>query len=117
MTGRECDILKHILNYCAEIGETMARFGDSYAIFREDKDYKNSVAMNVMQIGELSTHLPDELRASYPDIPWKDIRGMRNLVAHHYGKIDEAVLFEIIQKDIPALSESIGRLLTEAGIA
>ncbi len=113
MTSRECNILQHILNYCTGIKETVARFGDSFDTFCEDRDYRNSVAMGVMQIGELSTHLSEEFKTSYPDIPWKDIRGMRNVVAHHYGKIDETILFEIVQRDISPLAEKVGQILAD----
>lgn len=114
MTSRECSVLKHILNYCQEIDETVARFGDSFPVFRGDRDYKNSVAMSILQIGELSTQLSDEFKAFYPDIPWKDIRGMRNVMAHHYGKLDETILFEIVKKNIPELEQFLEGVLAEA---
>ena len=111
MTSREYEILKHILAYCREIKETVARFGDSFELLQGDLDYKKSIAMSVLQIGELSTHLSEELRSEYPDVPWKDIRGMRNIVAHHYGKMDETILFEIAHQDIPELGSFLENLL------
>ena len=112
MTGSECDILKHMLSYCREIDSTVIRFGDSLELLRADLDYRKSIAMSVLQIGELSTHLSEEFRSEHPDVPWKDIRGMRNVVAHHYGKMDETVLFEIVHQDIPELESFLKSLLT-----
>ncbi len=43
MTSRECEILKHILSYCREISETVARFGDSLALLQADLDYRNGL--------------------------------------------------------------------------
>jgi len=116
MTSRECDILKHILAYCREVDDTVSRFGDSLALLHDDLDYRKSIAMSVLQIGELSTHLSEEFRDEYKDIPWRDIRGMRNIVAHHYGKIDENVLSEIIHKDIPELESFIETILHDGDL-
>lgn len=117
MNNREYDILEHILQYCQEINETVARFGNSYEVFSQDRDYKNSIALSVLQIGELSTHLSDDFQALYPDIPWKDIRGMRNIVAHHYGKMDTGILFEIVKNNIPELERQIDAMLLEAQLS
>lgn len=114
MNNREYDILEHILQYCHEINETVARFGDSYEAFKQDRDYKNSIALSVLQIGELSTHLSEDFQVLYPDIPWKDIRGMRNIVAHHYGKMDTEILFEIVKSNIPELEQQLDAMLLEA---
>lgn len=113
MNNREYDILRHILRYCQEVDETVARFGDSYEVFTQDRDYKNSIALSVLQIGELSTHLPENFQTLYPYIPWKDIRGMRNIVAHHYGKLDTNILFEIVKNNIPELEQFVERIMVE----
>lgn len=113
MNSREYNILNHILRYCQEINETANRFGKSFESFSQDRDYKNSIALSVLQIGELSTHLSEDFKAAYPDIPWRDIRGMRNIVAHHYGKLDEGILFEILQNNIPELERMVGAVLTQ----
>lgn len=115
MTSRECEIPQHIRLCCQEINETVARFGDSLELLQADLDYRKSIAMSVLQIGELSTHLSDEFRLEYPSIPWKDIRGMRNVVAHHYGKMDETLLFEIVHQDIPELELFLEKLLVQPG--
>lgn len=115
MTSRECEIPQHIRLYCQEINETVARFGDSLELLQANLDYRKSIAMSVLQIGEQSTHLSDEFRLEYPSIPWKDIRGMRNVVAHHYGKMDETLLFEIVHQDIPELELFLEKLLVQPG--
>jgi uncharacterized protein with HEPN domain len=116
MTSRECEILKHILSYCREISETVARFGDSLELLQADLDYRKSVAMSVLQIGELSTHLSEEFRSEHPGVPWRDIRGMRNVVAHHYGKMDETLLFEIVHQDVPELESFLEKLLAQPNL-
>ena len=48
---------------------------------------------------ELSNKLSDEFKETYNAIPWKAIRGMRNVVAHEYGKIDEITIWETTESD------------------
>lgn len=98
------DLLKHIVDYCHQIEEAHAQFGNSYEAFCSNSVYRNAVAMCVLQIGELSNHLTEDFRESTAeDIPWKQIRGLRNVVAHEYGNIDEESLWETITEDIPDL--------------
>lgn len=100
---RNIDILKRIVSYCDEITETKAYFGDSFEVFRSNSIYKNAVAMCVLQIGELSGQLTEGFKEKYSDVPWRNIKGMRNVVAHKYGSIDVETMWETLQDDIIVL--------------
>lgn len=67
-------ILEHILSYCDEIKATIDRFGDNVEIFINDIDYRKSVSLSILQIGELAGNLSDDYRSSTSEIPWKQIR-------------------------------------------
>lgn len=82
---RDLSILEHIVSYCEQIEQTMERFGPEYGTFRGDQIYRNAVALCILQIGELSGKLSDEFKAAYTDVPWRQIKAMRNIVAHSYG--------------------------------
>lgn len=58
---------------------------------------------NLELIGEAATHIPDEVRAATPNIPWRMIIATRNRLIHGYLGIDGDTLWSIIQDDIPAL--------------
>ncbi|MBV1789028.1 DUF86 domain-containing protein [Marinobacterium sp. D7] len=58
---------------------------------------------NLELIGEAATHIPDAVRDSYPEIPWRLIIATRNRLIHGYLGIDEDTLWSIIQDDIPEL--------------
>ncbi|MCL1807910.1 MAG: DUF86 domain-containing protein [Oscillospiraceae bacterium] len=110
---RNIDILHHIVSYCDEIDETMRRFGSSYTALTADKIYRNAVAMCILQIGELTCHLSDEFKAAYGDMPWQDIKNMRNIAAHHYGRFDIEKLWETISEDIPQLRRYCKQIIAE----
>lgn len=101
--SRNADVLKHIVSYCDQIGITMQRFGTEYTSFENDLVYKNATALCVLQIGELTTHLTEDFKQTYNDMPWTQIKALRNVVAHNYGKIDSQSLWETITEDIPKL--------------
>lgn len=106
MGNRDKSVLEHIKSYCEEIGSFIERFGDDYKIFIGDRAYFNAVAMCILQIGELSNSLSEEFRAETSGkIPWANIRGMRNIVAHAYGSLDENLVWETATNDIPELLE------------
>ncbi len=94
LDARDRDILKHILRYCEQTDEAHAVFAHSREQFAESSVYRNAVCMCVLQIGELVGQLSDDFKSKNDRIPWRRIRGMRNFVAHEYGKLDmDAVWF------------------------
>ncbi len=85
---RNVDLLMHIVDYCNEIKNTIKRFGNDYGTFSNDNVYQNAVALCVLQIGELTTHFTEDFKNTYDKMPWNQIKALRNVVAHNYGKID-----------------------------
>ena len=110
---RDRSVLTHMVSYCEQIEQTIARFGDSYDVFAADPIYRNAAALCILQIGELVGKLSDELRAAHTAIPWRQIKAMRNIVAHSYGTIDPEVTWEVMTEDIPRLKADCQAILEE----
>ena len=106
-------ILEHIIAYCCDIEEAVQRFGNSFEAFSNDKAYRNACAMCILQIGELGGHLSQEFRSSHPQMPWNEIKGTRNVMAHAYGSLSVQTTWETIQHDIPALKKFCTAVLNE----
>ena len=85
------------------MNEVRERFGDDYALFESDPIYRNAAALCILQIGELVGKLTDDFREQHPAVPWRQIKAMRNIVAHSYGSVDLETTWEIITSDIPDL--------------
>jgi uncharacterized protein with HEPN domain len=111
---RDRSILQHIVSYCEQIELTVARFGDSYAVFSSDQIYRNATALCILQIGELVGKLTDDFRAKHPAVPWRQIKAMRNIVAHSYGTVDSETTWEVLKDDIPALKQYCQTILQSA---
>jgi uncharacterized protein with HEPN domain len=103
LRDRDKTILKKIINYCDEIEFAHKEYNHSFEVFDANPTYRNSVCLCLMQIGELSIKLSDDFKDEYSNIPWKAIRGMRNVVAHEYGNIDTVTVWETVGNDIEKL--------------
>lgn len=93
-------ILLTIIKHCNIIEETKQHFGDEYEIFKDNSIYQNAILTPVTQIGELVKRLPAEFKQEYPQIPWRNIAGMRDIVVHNYETIDKLILWNVADKEI-----------------
>ena len=103
MQPHDRQVLEHILDYCNDIEECISRFGRDLVVFSDDKAYHDLISFYILQIGELSVRLSAELRAASADMNWAQMKGMRNIVAHHYGSLKLDILWKTAVSDIPAL--------------
>lgn len=92
INSRDGNIIKHIMEYCRQIEETNREFEDDYKAFISSNTYRNALSLCILQIGERVTVLSDEFKEAHPQIPWRDIKAMRNIVAHRYGTINQDML-------------------------
>ncbi len=66
---------------------------------------------NVELIGEATTHIPAAIRDGNPDVPWREIIGMRNRLIHGYIGVDHDSAWTVIQEAIPGLLPALRRIL------
>ncbi|MFO7793166.1 MAG: HepT-like ribonuclease domain-containing protein [Candidatus Saliniplasma sp.] len=62
---------------------------------------------------EATKYLSDNTRVSYPNVPWKDIAGMRDKLIHGYFGVDIDAVWDTVKRDIPELKEEIKRIIDE----
>jgi uncharacterized protein with HEPN domain len=68
---------------------------------------------NLELIGEAATHIPDEVRSTHPEIPWRMIIATRNRLIHGYLGVDDDTLWSIVRDDVPDLLASLQALERE----
>jgi uncharacterized protein with HEPN domain len=81
--------------------------------FLTDRKTVEAVVWNLQIIGEASKNVPEEIRSVYPDLPWRDMTGLRNIIVHQYFEINLDVIWKVIQNDLPNLERQIHRILYE----
>ena len=79
------------------------RFDD---LVKDDMMYY-AVVKNIEIIGEAANILTNEFKSEHPDTQWKLITGMRNYIVHEYFQVDNTVIWDVIQNDLPYLEAQI----------
>ena len=114
MKEYDAKILNKIIGYCDEIQKTHVFFNSDKDLFFDAEKgfvYRNSITMPILQIGELAKNLSDEFRQENKSIPWREITGMRDIFAHHYGALDYDLAWNTSTDDIPGLRRQLTELL------
>ena len=83
------------------------RFDD---LVKDDMMYY-AVVKNIEIIGEAANLLTNEFKSEHPDTQWKLITGMRNYIVHEYYQVDNTVIWDVIQNDLPYLEAQIKNYL------
>lgn len=85
--------------------------GYSFEQYLNDKKTQDAIARNFEILGEAASLVPEEVRSAFPDIPWKRVIGLRNIVIHHYFGIDHATIWFIIKEQLPTLRTQVIHLI------
>lgn len=76
-----------------------------------EKQY--AVKFAFVMLGEDAARISDEIQSKYPDIPWRKIKGLRNIVAHAYNKTDDEIIWITVTNDIEPLRQSLLQIKSE----
>jgi len=77
----------------------------------EEKILRLAVERKLEILGEAARRISDGFRGNHPEVPWKEIVGLRNIISHQYDKVDYAEVYEIVRNRIPTLIELIEPLV------
>lgn len=101
--------IRDILDAIAEIQNFTE--GMTFEDFQAEPKTVKAVLYNMAIIGESARNLPLEVEARYPEIPWIDVRGMRNVVIHEYFQVNLEIIWQTIQDDLIPLISCLCQLL------
>jgi uncharacterized protein with HEPN domain len=111
---KESSWLNDILNAISKI-ERHPRYAEGRAGYDADEYFRDVIQLNIERICEACKHLVDEYDydEKYPDVPWRQITGMRIILAHVYWNIEDDIVWDIVERDLPELKKQTQEWLSK----
>lgn len=101
--------LKHILESISLIETYTADI--SREDFLKSQQLQDSIIRRLEIIGEATKHLPAKFREQHPQVAWREIAGMRDMMIHEYFGIDLELTWKMVKDDLPALRKELSQIL------
>ena len=101
--------LKDIFTAMVAIQEFIV--GIDFETFASDDKTASAVVRKLEIIGEATKNVPKEIRREYPQVPWRQMAGMRDRLIHSYFEVDDLLVWETVKSQIPLLQPIIVQIL------
>ncbi len=111
LEDKDAAYLWDMLQAAKEAVEMMEHY--DLAAFIENRVLLRAAERIVEIIGEAARHVSANGQEATPDIPWREIIGQRNILAHEYGQIDHELLYKTVVSDIPELIRHLEKVLPD----
>ena len=100
-------IVEKMIKYCNKILDIKDKEELTKDKYMSSDIIQLAIDMCIFQLTELSIHLDEDFKIKHLDIPWAQIKGMRNMHAHEYDKIDRNIIWNTVDKDIIDLKNKL----------
>ena len=104
--------LEDILEAAAAAREFVTGMGKDE--LRKDRRTRDAVVRNLEIIGEAVKKLPAQTKRGHPEVEWKKIAGLRDILVHDYFGIDMDIVWDVVRNKLPVLVEQVRRILEES---
>ncbi|MGE0121225.1 MAG: DUF86 domain-containing protein [Dongiaceae bacterium] len=108
------DVLDRLEDISAAI-ERIGRYraGKSFGDYQSNSMLRDAVERNIERISEASRHLPDDLKSAHPEIPWRQIADIGNVLRHAYRTISDRTIWDTIDQHLAPLADVVRRCMAE----
>lgn len=108
---RETRLLLSDILECIECIESYTT--DGREVFLQNRMIRDAVVRNLEVIGEATKHLPISLRDNYPNVSWRSIAGLRDVLIHDYVRVDAKEVWQVVEQSLPELKVNVTAILQD----
>lgn len=110
------DKKREYIDYLRDIDEAIEKAADftkgmDYESFQDDDKTVYAILRALEVIGEAAKKIPDSIRNDYPEIPWREMAGIRDKLIHDYFGVNMEVVWKTVEEDLPSLQSQIRRVI------
>lgn len=87
--------------------------GMDFDAFATDDKTASAVVRKLEIIGEATKNVPEDIRQQYPQVPWRNMAGMRDRIIHRYFAVNYTIVWDTVKDHLPPLQSIIGQILKD----
>ena len=87
--------------------------GMDFEAFATDDKTASAVVRKLEIIGEATKNVPEDIRQQYPQVPWRNMAGMRDRITHRYFAVNYTIVWDTVKDHLPPLQSIIGQILKD----
>lgn len=87
--------------------------GKVFNVYTSDPMLRDAIERNIERLSEASRRIPDALKGRVPEIPWRSIAGIGNVLRHDYDGVDNEIIWNLVREDLVPLRQALTSLLRE----
>jgi len=109
-------ILKFFISDILDAANKIEKYVESiedFDDFKNNEEKIDAIVRNFEIIGEAANNIPKEIKLKYPDINWRDMVTMRNILSHEYFQVALQVVWDTIKEDIPNIKLLMEHILKD----
>lgn len=106
---------KIFISHILESIELIERYSKNktQAQFQKDIAKQDAIIRRFEIIGEAVKNLPPSIKSNHPDIPWKKMAGMRDVLIHEYFDVDLVLTWKVVKHDLPLIKKKLLKILSD----
>jgi uncharacterized protein with HEPN domain len=79
--------------------------------FTRDAKTRSAVQREIFVLGEAAKQVPAAVQDRHPEVDWRGIAGLRDILAHHYFRIDDAIIWDVVAHELPKLQLQLRKIV------